>query len=269
MAKYLPTGAAEGLDLAEQAFRKALALNPDLTLAHKLYAQLDVERGQARDAMARLIERAQTADPELLAGLVTTCRYCGLLDASVAAHQRAIGLEPKIKTSIIHTWAFQGAHDHVVMFKPGEFPYLVPLSMAALGRGTEALAALREVEPKIPTRVRDLVTAARCLLEGKAVESIAAVNRFVADFRDPEALYYSARHLAHLNEVDAAIDLFERVVAGGCFCFPTFARDPWLQSLRKKPAFTRALRQAEIEHQKAASLFRDRGGEKLVGASAE
>ena len=268
MAKYLPTGAAEGLELAEQAFRKALELNPDLSLTHKLYAHLEVERGLARDAMARLIQRAQTADPELLAALVTTCRYCGLLDASVAAHERAISLEPKLKTSIIHTWAFQGAHDRVVTFKAAEFPYLVALSMAELGRGAEALAAMREIEPKIPTRVRDLVTAARFLLEGKAAESIAAVNHFVAEFRDPEALYYSARHLAHLNEIDAAVDLFGRVVAGGCFCFPAFARDPWLKSARKKPSFIKALRQAEIEHDKAATVFRDRGGEKLVGASA-
>src|SRR5499427_8685872 len=255
MAKYLPTGATTGLDLAEQAFRKALELNPELALTHKLYAQLEVERGMARDAMTRLIQRAQTADPELLAGLVTTCRYCGLLDASVAAHERAIGLEPKLKTSIIHTWAFQGAHDRVVTFKPAEFPYLVALSMAELGHSTEALAAMREIEPKIPTRVRDLVTAARFLLEGKATESIAAVNHFVAEFRDPEALYYSARHLAHLNEIDAATELFDRVVSGGCFCFPTFAGDPWLQSLRKKAAFTRALGVAEAEHQRAISVF--------------
>jgi DNA-binding winged helix-turn-helix (wHTH) protein/tetratricopeptide (TPR) repeat protein len=268
MAKYLPTGAAEGLDLAEQAFRTALELNPDLPLTHKLYAQLEVERGQARDAMARLIERAQTPDPELLAGLVTTCRYCGLLDASVAAHERAVGLEPKIRTSIAHTWAFQGAHDRIVTLKPAEFPYLVPLSMAERGHGAEALAALREIEPKIPTRVRDLVTAARLLLEGKNAESIGAVHHFVAEFRDPEALYYSARHLAHLNEIDAAVDLFERVVAGGCLCYPTFARDPWLRSLRKRPAFTRALRQAEAEYLKALSVFRERGGEKLLGISA-
>ena len=113
------------------------------------------------------------------------------------------------------------------------------------------------------------MTAARFLLEGKTAESITAVNHFVAEFRDPEALYYSARHLAHLNEIDAAVDLFGRVVAGGCLCFPTFERDPWLKSLRKKPDFVKALRQAEIEHQKAVTVFRDRGGEKLVGASAD
>jgi hypothetical protein len=63
----------------------------------------------------------------------------------------------------------------------------------------------------------------------------------------------------------AMAPLFERVVAGGCFCFPTFARDPWLESLREKPAFIRALRQAEVEHDKAARVFREHGGEKLVG----
>src|SRR6185436_14189745 len=102
-------------------------------------------------------------------------------------------------------------------------------------------------------------------LEGNTAASVAAVNRFVSDFRDPEALYYSARHLAHLNAIDAAVDLFQRVVAGGCFSFPTFARDPWLEPLRTKPAFTQALRQAEREHQEAASVFRERGGEKLLG----
>jgi hypothetical protein len=71
-----------------------------------------------------------------------------------------------------------------------------------------------------------------------------------------------------LNDVDAAIGLFERVVAGGCVSFPTFAADPWLRSLRTNPTFIKALGQAEAEHQKAASIFRECGGEKLVGVPA-
>ena len=105
MAKYLDTGTREGFDRAEAAFRRALELNPDLTVAHKLLAQLEVDLGRARDAMARLVERAQSADPELLAGLVSTCRYCGLLDASVAAHGRAPRHSSRrIRTSVPHTW---------------------------------------------------------------------------------------------------------------------------------------------------------------------
>src|SRR5215469_11669408 len=101
MAKYLTTGAREGLERAEAAFRQALDLNPDLAIAHKFYAQLEVDRGQAGDAMARLVPQALgAADPELFAGLVSPLRYSGLLEASAAAHSRAIALEPKMRTSV-------------------------------------------------------------------------------------------------------------------------------------------------------------------------
>jgi TolB-like protein/tetratricopeptide (TPR) repeat protein len=265
MGKYLNPPDSALLGQAEAAFRRALELNSDLTLAHKLYAQLEVDRGQARDAMARLIERAQSADPELLAALVTTCRYCGLLNASDAAHGRAVSLEPKIRTSVVHTWFLRGDHDRVVTFKPLEFPYLVALSMAELGRGTEAIAAMREVEPKITTKIRDLVVAARLLLEGNPGESAAAVTRFVTGFKDPEGLFYAARHFAHVKEIDRAIALLEGIVAGGFFCYPTLSKDPWLDSLRRKPAFTKLLKGAETKHREAAATYSQLRGEKVLG----
>src|SRR5262249_42484131 len=80
MAKYLTTGAREGLERAAVAFRQALDLNPDLAIAHKSYAQLEVDLGHAGDAMTRLIPHAQgAADPEVFAGLVSPLRYSGLL----------------------------------------------------------------------------------------------------------------------------------------------------------------------------------------------
>jgi eukaryotic-like serine/threonine-protein kinase len=256
MAKYLDTGTKEGLDRAEAAFRRALELNPDLPIAHKLFAQLEVDLGRARDAMIRLAGRAQTADPELLAGLVSTCRYCGLLDESVAAHTRAIALDPRMRTSVSHTWFLQGDYARVAAIPVVEQPYIVGLSLAAQGRRDEALPVLREMEQTTKTRLRDFIVAARNLLEGKPAESVAAVNRVVAsDFRDPEGLFYLSRHLAHLNETAAALELLERVVAGGFFCYPAIARDPWLDSLRKKPAFTKLLRQAESRHREAAAAF--------------
>jgi TolB-like protein len=265
MGKYLPAGTNESLDLAETAFARALALNPDLALAHKLLAQLEVDRGRARDAMARLVERARTADPELLAGLVTTCRYCGLLDASVAAHVRAVSLDSKVRTSVVHTWYFQADHARVATIKPSEFPYIVPLSMAELGRTAEALAALRELEQKIPTKVRDLISGARLLLEGDAAESVEAIRRFVSDFRDPEAFFYASRHLARLGQADTALDLLTRAVDGGFFCYPTFARDPWLDPIRKTSTFTRLLKRARTQHLEATELFSRLDGDRTLG----
>jgi len=269
MGKYLETGTAAGLGEAEDAFRRALDLNPDLPMAHKLFAQLEVDLGRAKDAMARLIVRAQTADPELLAGLVSACRYCGLLDASVAAHRRAIGLDPKIRTSVPHSWFVQRDYASLATIRIPDYPYIVPLSLAELGRASEALPVLRELELKIPTRLRDFAVAARTLLEGKTADSIAAVNRILAsNFRDPEALFYLSRHLAHLNESGPAIDLLGRVVDGGFFCFPAMDRDPWLDGLRRKPAFTKLLRRAETQHQEAAAVFARHGGHKVLGLTS-
>src|SRR5262245_37768506 len=269
MGKYLPTGTKENLVHAEAAFRQALVLNPDLPIAHKLFAQLEVDLGRAYDAMVRLMERAQTADPELLAGLVSACRYCGLLDASIGAHVRALELDPKIRTSVGHTWFLQADYTRVANVKVSDYPYIVAISLAELGRAKEALPVLRELENKIPTRLRDFIIAARTLLEGNAAESIAAVGRVVSsDFRDPEGLFYLSRHLAHLNEIGPALDLFERVVAGGFFCFPAMAHDPWLDPLRKKPAFTKLLRQAETQHRDASAAFTKLRGEKVLGVTS-
>jgi DNA-binding winged helix-turn-helix (wHTH) protein/tetratricopeptide (TPR) repeat protein len=266
MGKYLPTGTREGADKAEEAFRRALELNPDLPLAHKLYAQLDVDLGRARDAMSRLLPRAQSADSELLAGLVTTCRYCGLLDASTAAHARALQLDARIRTSVPHTWFMQADHARVATIKISDFPYIVPLSLAALGRGDEALPVLRELEKTTQTRIRDFIMAARACIEGDAADSLAAVRRIAAsDFRDPEGLFYLARHTAHLGEPDEALALFERVVRGGFWCYPIMASDPWLSSLRKKAAFAKLLHEAERQHRDALDAFAALGGSATLG----
>jgi DNA-binding winged helix-turn-helix (wHTH) protein/tetratricopeptide (TPR) repeat protein len=269
MAKYLETGTRDGFDRAEAAFRRALELNPELTMAHKLFAQLEVDLGRARDAMTRLIERAQSADAELLAGLVSACRYCGLLDASVAAHDRAATLEPRVRTSVPHTWFLQGDYARVAASRIAEYPYIVALSLSALGRSDQALPALRDLEQATRTRLRDFAVAARTLIEGRADESLAAVRRILAsDFRDPEGLFYLSRHLARLNEGEPAVDLLQRVVAGGFFCYPAMASDPWLDPLRKKPAFTKLLREAETRHREASTLFTQSGGDRTLGAYA-
>jgi DNA-binding winged helix-turn-helix (wHTH) protein/tetratricopeptide (TPR) repeat protein len=266
IGKYLESGARESLDRADAAFKRALEINPDLPLAHKLYAQLDVDVGRARDAMVRLIERARSADPELFAGLVSACQYCGLLDASVAADGHAKRLDPTVRTSVVHTWFLQSDYARVVATRFEDNPYIVALSLGELGRQADAVAMLRRLEEKTHTRMRDFMIAARALFEGNAAGSAAAVGRIVAsDFRDPEGLFYLTRHLAHINETGRALDLFPRVVAGGFFCFPAMARDPWLNPLRKRTEFTKLLRQVQAQHRRAAAAFAQKQGHVLLG----
>jgi DNA-binding winged helix-turn-helix (wHTH) protein/tetratricopeptide (TPR) repeat protein len=265
MGKYLESGAADNFERAESAFTRGLELNPDLAMAHKLYAQLDVDRGRAQKAMERLLGRARSADSEIFAGLVSACRYCGLLSESVAADSRARRLEPRIRTSVWHTLFLQGDHERVAAAKLDEVPYVGALSMAAVGRGPQAVANLKELEPQTRTRLREFMIAARTLIEGDRAGSLAAVKRILAsDFSDPEGLFYLSRHLAYLNEADAALATFRRVVSGGYVCHPAIAHDPWLDPLRKKREFKDLLETVRAGHERAAKAFEASNGRELL-----
>ena len=110
--------------------------------------------------------------------------------------------------------------------------------------------------------------AARTLLEGDRVESLAAVNRLLAsDFSDPEGLFYLTRHLAHLNEADAALAVFRRVVSGGFSCYPAMAHDEWLDPLRKKREFKELLDTAHQRHQQAQEIFTRLDGKTLLAGT--
>ena len=100
----------DNLARGESSLKRALELNPDLAVAHTLYAQLEVDVGRSRDAMLRLVARAHVnaTDPEVFGGLVQACRYCGLLHASSRAHERARQLNPHVATSVRHTYWLLG-----------------------------------------------------------------------------------------------------------------------------------------------------------------
>jgi hypothetical protein len=125
----------------------------------------------------------------------------------------------------------------------GEFPYIVALALVELGRGEEAIPALRIAEDKMPTRRRHVAVAARALLEGRVSDSVAAMQALLSpDFRDPEGRFYVARHIARHGEAGEALRQLEAIVADGFFCYPVLERDSWFDALRDNPAFTTLLR---------------------------
>ena len=119
---------------AESCLQRALALNPQLASATRAYAQLESDLGRSKDALVRLLvgARAHDRDPELWAGLVHACRFCGLLSASAAAHERARPLDPQIATSVRHTYWLMG--DITRALQAGGRFYFEAIVMASLRR---------------------------------------------------------------------------------------------------------------------------------------
>ena len=141
---------------AEDAFRRALALNPRLSIAHKFYANLEADIGQAQAALVRLLGEADRHgnDPELFAGLVHACRYCGLYEQSIAAHAEARRLDPNVPTSFEQTLLMTGDIDRLLAVEPprvvaGADDGIRVIGLGLAGRRDEARAEAARDAPVI------------------------------------------------------------------------------------------------------------------------
>jgi Tfp pilus assembly protein PilF len=254
---------------AEEAFRKALALNPELPIAHHLVTMVELETGRAREAMVRLLERArsQSADAELFAGLVQACRYAGLDRPAIAAYEHARRLEPQIRTAVCHAYFAAGEWERATETDLEDPPFMTALAMDRMGRRAEARAFIAQrLVPGMPTLFRLLVEATVAVLENDRAAALPLAGALLEKWplRDPCATYYLARTLVAI-EHPRGMELFRRAVEGGFHAYPLYAQDPWLDPLRMTPEFQEVLALAEAQYRDAADAFVAAGGERLLG----
>jgi tetratricopeptide (TPR) repeat protein len=237
---------------AEAAFKRALKINPDLSLAHNLYTNAEVNPG----------------DAELFAGLVQACRYSGLLRASVAAHERAARLDPAIRTSVAHSYLALGEYDRALASSVEDPAFPAGWALSLLGRTQDALDAMPQTEEDgLPKIVLRYVMATRAAIAGRDEEA-KRINLDILQLsppRDPCTVFYLARHLAAAGDPTNAEIWIRRALERGFNCFDWLMRDPWLESLRSDPQFPELLTQAKERRAAALTVFTDAGGEQVLG----
>jgi len=268
VGKYVERETGEHFMQSEAALKRALELNPDLSAAENLYAHLEVDLGRAEASMVRLLRRARerAADPELFAGLAHSCRYCGLMQASIAAAEQAQRLDPRIRTSVAHTHFMLGDYEQVVDYEKEGIPYMRNLALYMLGRQEEAEQSIAAVDKTVPSRLVLYVTSLLQMMRNDREGCIDSTTR-LSNIPDPEGRFYLARQLAKVGDPEGALKLLQSVVEGGFFCLPAFTRDPWLDSLRGTPAFTAVLRQVEARHRQAIISFLSAEGDRVLGVA--
>jgi serine/threonine-protein kinase len=266
LGKYQRDDSEDNLRRAENALGKSLQLNPELSAAHRLLAQLDVDRGYAEEAMVRLVVRARDhgGDAELFAALVHVCRFCGLMDASIAADAQARSFDPTIDTGVMHTyWLMHRYEDAVAMGRLKA--YVVPACLVELGRPDEARAMIAELE-RSGNRVPALAAAVRAFLDGRHAEGVNELES-AATIPDPEMFLYVGRHLAHVGEPARALGFLQRGFEAGHYCYPVLASDGWLDGLRADPVFQRLLDASRNRWAHASAMFAAAGGPTLLGSN--
>lgn len=248
------------LELAEAAFRRAFALDPDLACAHQFYTPVETDTGHARQALTRLQQRLRrhTSEPESFAGLVQVLRFCGLLPESLHAHRRAMDLDPAIGTSVPHTLFLAGDYEATIETYGGRTGYyLDAAAWAALGQPSRARVLLQE---------RLALTPLSALMAGLMESLLAVVEKRFDDAvrvmksmplgQEPEALVYLARHYSLIGDPGAAAQLLNQAAGAGFVCAPSMLQsDPWLSAVRDHPAFPALRNQAERLSEEARVLL--------------
>jgi serine/threonine-protein kinase len=271
-----------GYQAAEEALRRALDLSPELPQAHYHYAQLETDTGRTEQALLRLLKRLQVrrTDAEIYAGLVLVCRYCGLLEASVAAHDSARALDPTIRTSIGITQLAQS--DYAAALKTAideQNDDMRIMALASLGRRDEALEYARRPTPRIAERDNYAPTrlALRAYLEGAIDEALEHLNAAVGidssatalpPFPDGEDVFWTARFYIALGRLDLGVSGVRKAVDKGYFCLRNFDRDKWLDPIRSRPEFAAAREAALARYVRASETFTREQGPALLGVQA-
>jgi serine/threonine protein kinase len=256
-----PDEVRANLNQADEAFARAFAISPDLSSAHSLYTALECDLGRADAAITRLLThvRGHSADAELYAGLVYACRYCGLLQESVAAHGRAKRLDPNVQTSVINTYWLKGDYDEALDDRLAGTSYTLGMTLATIGKTDEAISYLKE------STVNQYARPLLRFLEGDRDAARQALNELLPVNPDAESLYYLARLLLPLGDIEGALREFERIVEMGFFCLPIFENDPWLEPVRGLARFQEILRKVEARYRVARGRFNEADGARLLG----
>jgi tetratricopeptide (TPR) repeat protein len=274
LAKYGQTeDVGRDLRLAREAFERALALDPDSSLAHNLFTYFEIEeRGGAADAMVRLLARAQShpSEAEIFSGLVVACRFCGILDGSVAADRRGRQSDPHLSSSLAYPYWLMGSYEEAIRHAVEDMRFTRLNALPMVGRTEEAIREYREIEnSSMLGLARVIVIAMRAALEGRQEEAIQGARTLLnSSFRDPEGLYFLARLFAYVGEPSLALDVLADVVARGFWCAPAINSDPWLDSVRDDDRFIAIADTADSHSRSARARFRDAGGPQLLGVHA-
>jgi serine/threonine protein kinase/tetratricopeptide (TPR) repeat protein len=269
-------GTPDSESRAQQAFSRALELNPRLSVAHRFYAHLEGDMGHARQALERLLGEANRHgnNPELFAGLVQACRYCGLYDESVAAHAEARRLDPNVPTSLEQTLLLTGDFERLLAVEPplgtggDEWIQARVTVLGLTGRRDESRQLLAEMRqtPRV-TAFQAWGGFLQGWLDRCPTDMLAALSAVSAltIHDDPEFVFRVGWLLCDVGGHEQGLLYLGRAITKAYFVAPTLSASRSFDPLRSDPCFQAILEEAEMGRQQALAAFREAGGERLLG----
>jgi hypothetical protein len=224
--------------------------------------------------MVRLLGQAgqHGNDPELFAGLVHACRYCGLFEQAIDAHAEARRLDPHVPTSIEQTILMTGDIERLLAverraFDAGGDHGIRVIGLGLAGRRDEAREVLITMTQmsRIPT-FHVWTAYLHAWLDRRVPDMLAGHDQLssLKIMDDPEAIFQEGWLLCDVGEFDRGLEYLERAVSKGYYVAHTLER-PQFDGIRHESAFQAILEKAQEGRGHALNAFIGAGGERLLG----
>jgi serine/threonine protein kinase/tetratricopeptide (TPR) repeat protein len=279
-------GGGEDYELAENAFSRALDLDPNLVEARILMVFIYLSRGEKRKARAEVARLAKQAPNEPAVYFVKGAlhRLDGEYDRALRAFGKLARLDPAARVVASYNRArvfmYQHRHDDALLeLEQGarvepHHPLIRTFQAVVLGRRgdtAEAVRVLREVLEEHPTMdgIRPLL-AQQLIKQGDADaarEQLTERVREAAD-ADHDIAYWLATAYAMLGERGDALRWLERAVELGNENRTWFESDPNWEGLREDPRFVALMRRIEAAHLQGAPREQSQTEADAAGGSA-
>ncbi|HEX8285872.1 MAG TPA: tetratricopeptide repeat protein [Pyrinomonadaceae bacterium] len=263
-------GGGEDYELAENAFSRALDLDPNLVEARILMVFIYLSRGEKRKARAEVARLAKQAPNEPAVYFVKGAihRLDGEYDRALRAFGKLARLDPaaRVVASYNRARVFMYQHrfdDALLELEQGarvepHHPLIRTFQAVVLGRRgdrDEAVRILREVLDEHPTMdgIRPLL-AQQLIKRGEAEaarEQLTERVREAAD-ADHDIAYWLATTHVMLGDRGEALHWLERAVELGNENQTWFESDPNWESLREDQRFVALMRRIEAAHNQSA-----------------
>jgi hypothetical protein len=172
-----------------------------------------------------------------------------------------------------HTHFLRCKYEAAIETYAGTRYYLDAASWTALGdkrRATELLAErLRKTQlsavSSLSSLMSGLMGSLLAVLEGKRRDATAIMKGMQVE-REPEVVFYLARHFAMLNAPAESIALLQRARTQGLTSSRTLTNDAVFIPLRKRDDFRREIDRAQVREQEARLAFDRAGGRGILNA---
>jgi serine/threonine protein kinase/TolB-like protein len=265
----LDFGGREFYEKAQNAYEKAIALNPTLVEPRVYMGNLLTDTGRVEQAIPLLRAALQTSpnDAEAHWELGYAYRFGGMLEPSVDEAERARGFDPQVKisSSALNSYLYLGEYDKFLQtLPPGSSVYIlfyrgfVEYHLKKWHEAADDFDRAYGLNPTLlPSPIGKALGYGIANQKAEGLEILHQTETRIHErgVTDGEMIYKLAQAYAALGDHHSALHMFSHAVEGGFFCYPYFVRDPLLDPLRNDPGFKEIMEDARQRHEQLKTRF--------------